>query len=502
MLSSFNALLQNLFCGSSQKASDASLTGSKQVREQTLKEVRGSEGLTRVDLSSIQHNPTDIRTVYKIFDNMEPDVTVFATCPDISCCTLYPPTYRGEDEAPEYPVCCTEVKFGEPCGATLVEGFRSNDGKATPAPVKPYSYRHFNDHVAAMLSRPGIEDAIESYMAKTDTGSNALESELADIMGSSELRDFMDSTGQSFLRQSGTELRLIWSLAADWYNPHTNKVSGKVVSTGVIGMVCLSLPPEMRYSEENIYLCGIIPGPQEPTLDAINPFITPLMHDLNSSYHPGTYYSHTYKYLEGRLCRSAVIPLIADTLASKKLTGNISHSSNYFCSRCRLPRDQIHDLDYTKWPPGLSHTEHILHAEEWKAAPSFKKQELLARKNGVRWLALLLLPYWQPSRWPVTDGLHVLLLGVVPRHCRDLLGLNMKELPSAEDDEDEFPPAPALMDRARSAQATGCPGQLLKFDMKVLSHLCKEKNILVPLGKKGGRRKKDYIGALLVSCLQ
>ncbi|KDR77051.1 hypothetical protein GALMADRAFT_47294, partial [Galerina marginata CBS 339.88] len=205
-----------------------------------------------------------------------------------------------------------------------------------------------------------------------------------------------------------------------------------------LAMVCLSLPPGIRYLEENIYLAGAIPG--EPTLDAINPYLTPLMSDLTVSYDPGTYFSKTYEYPGGRISRSAIIPLIADTPASKKVSGNCGHAGKYFCSRCRLQRSHIDDLDYASWPPGLTRAQHEAFAETWRTAPSKAQQQAFASKNGIRWSALLLLPYWQPSDWSVTEGLHVLLLGVVPRHCRDLLGLNFKDLPKTDDIEDDDEP--------------------------------------------------------------
>ncbi|KDR67755.1 hypothetical protein GALMADRAFT_47123, partial [Galerina marginata CBS 339.88] len=189
-----------------------------------------------------------------------------------------------------------------------------------------------------------------------------------------------------------------------------------------IAMICLSLPPHLRTLEENIYLAGVIPGPREPSLDAVNHFLLPLIDDLVVAYEPGIYLTRTHDYPSGRTSKSTLIPVICDTMASKKVTGNCGHSATYFCSRCRLSRKDIDNLNVSSWPPGLSREQHEELANAWKATPSAAAQNSHLKAHGIRWSALLALPYWQPSQWTITEGMHILLLGVVPRHCRDLLG--------------------------------------------------------------------------------
>ncbi|KDR83008.1 hypothetical protein GALMADRAFT_238766 [Galerina marginata CBS 339.88] len=488
LVSSFNALASNLFCGTPLKLSAANLAASKQIRQLTLVEARGLGGTTPMDEKCVDSSPADIRTVYRMFETLDPKLTVYACCPISGCSTIYPPI-EGERGVLEYPVQCSQVKFGKTCGEMLVKDCAVVNGQSTPRPLKPYSYHHFNDHVAAMLSRPSIEEAIESY-ART----GGLEAELTDIISSQVLRGFQDASGRPFLRDDGSELCLVWAFAADWFNPHSNKASGKAVSTGVMAMICLSLPPTLRYLEENIYLVGVIPGPREPALDAINHFMTPLMHDLKASYECGVYYSRTFKHSAGRTSFSCVIPVIADTLASKKVTGHCGHGGKYFCSRCRLPRSEIDNVDPSSWPPGLTRAEHEAHAETWRAACNKSRQESLVKAHGVRWSALLLLPYWQPSDWSITEGVHVLLLGVTARHCRDLLGLNFGNLPQEDDDES---PSLERMEHARRVFANGSPSQLHKLNIDALKQLCIEGGLSLPPRKKGRRSKKVYIAVLL-----
>ena len=48
---------------------------------------------------------------------------------------------------------------------------------------------------------------------------------------------------------------------------------------GVIYIVIINLPRSIRFKRENVILCGIIPGPIEPSL-TINSYLSPIVSDL------------------------------------------------------------------------------------------------------------------------------------------------------------------------------------------------------------------------------
>lgn len=420
LLSMFHTVCQSLFHGSSNKSSSSNLLGYDQVRSQNKLEALCANAPTRSTAGEDVGKTfaiRDIRTAIDRFD-LDPATTIYATCPLPACSAIYPPTFSPGSSIPVYPLKCRAQIFGKECGAFLAsKTFSTIEGVSVPKPARPYAYRHFNDHVASMLSRSGIEKAITLHMRNSAT-----QEELRDIMSSTAIRELRDTSGEPFVREIGDDLRLVWALSIDWYNPRTNKASGKAISFGMIIMICLSLPPLLRYKEENIYLAGIIPGPQEPSVDATNHSLSPLIQDLQRSYEQGTYLSQTHDHPLGRKTQSAIVPLIADTLASKKATGHHGHASKkYFCSRCRLKKPNICNVDPQTFGR-LSSLEHREYADQWKNAPSKAKQNSLLQAHGIRWSVLLTLPYWQPSDWTITEGLHVLLLGVVRRHCRDLLG--------------------------------------------------------------------------------
>jgi hypothetical protein len=478
LLISFNSVIQNLFNGTSQKGVNISTSISNRAKKTTLLEAG-------CPITDVRDSPTNAHTLYDIFD-LKPRVTTYACCPLPTCSAIYP---ANVDLG--YPLHCVQTKFGIACKEPLTDGFQSFNTKSVPKPIKSFHYHHFHDHVASMLARPGIEEAMQSHME-----SGSVQDELTDIMASDAVRGFLDHKGLPFVRVDGTELRLVWSLSADWYNPRSNKAAGKVVSSGAIAMICLSLPPELRYLEENVYLAGVIPGPKEPAVDATNHFVTPLINDLLVSYKRGVRYSRTHLHPAGRISRSAVVPVIADTMASKKVTGNCGHGATYFCSRCRLPRNAIDNLDPKTWPRGLTRLEHEEIANDWQLADSKFARDKYFKKHGIRWSPLVLLPYWQPSAWTITEAVHVLLLGLIPRHCRDLLGLNFNDLPS--DDAEDDPPTTREIEQGNTFLRDR-PNKLSSVKMKVLKALSYERGVVLPPLKSGRRTKKDYIFALLVS---
>jgi hypothetical protein len=490
LLRMFDTLTQTLFQNMTQSAAGASLEMGKLCEQASRVHTRGPSGLTRRDNALIKDMPVDIRTIHGLFD-LDPQTTIFAACTKAKCCAIYHPTLDPATGIAEYPVLCSNRSFGTTCASPLVE-YRVQNGLSVPYPLRPFAYRHFNDHVAAMLAQPGIEDSIRAHFL-----SGASKEDLHDIISAPELARLRDPSGLAFLRDCDQELRLVWALCADWYNPYMNKTAGKSVSSGVVAMVCLSLPPHLRLREENIFYYPF-PGPQEPHADAMDHLIDPLIFDLQASYDRGVFFSYTYAYPSGRTCRSAIVPVVADTMASKKLTGHCGHAGKYFCSRCRLPHSDIHNIDMATWPPGLTRSEHATLAEKWRNASTKRQQDRFLQSGGVRWSPLLRLSYWLPSDWTVIEGVHTTLLGGVPRHCKELLGLRVNDLLDEEEQVNPEDIDPKLMLRARKKLATGEKGPLRSFSMTVLKALCMEQNVRVPPPTRRGRRKDEYITALLV----
>ena len=74
----------------------------------------------------------------------------------------------------------------------------------------------------------------------------------------------------------------------DFFNPLGNKQAGKKKSVGMISLVCLNLPIELRYLPENMFLLGVIPGPKEPPLACCNHYLTPVQYSRTHECYYGT----------------------------------------------------------------------------------------------------------------------------------------------------------------------------------------------------------------------
>jgi hypothetical protein len=148
--------------------------------------------------------------------------------------------------------------------------------------------------------------------------------------------------GKPFL-ESTDELR---TLSYDGFNPYHNKIARKSASVGSLAMACLSLPPSVRYNK--IFL--VLPGPKQPALDQINHIIQLLVDVLKDSYIKGTFIKHTQRP-EGRRSLEALVDLVNDLPASRKMVGCAGHSAEKFCSLCELPRSRINNVDWWTWTP-------------------------------------------------------------------------------------------------------------------------------------------------------
>jgi hypothetical protein len=157
------------------------------------------------------------------------------------------------------------------------------------------------------------------------------------------------------------EARLVWNLSVDWFNPFTNKQSGKTASTGSMAMACLNLPPSMRHKPENLWP-SIIPGPREPETDQTNHFLRPLVKDLVKSWTEGTWYTRTYRHSKGRWVRSILCNLVTDLPGGRKTAGGSAGFLSPFYSTQRL-KDVNNILD---------HVSTRSRAHEWELTSRFK----------------------------------------------------------------------------------------------------------------------------------
>ncbi|KAG8800522.1 hypothetical protein FRC16_002711 [Serendipita sp. 398] len=222
------------------------------------------------------------------------------------------------------------------------------------------------------------------------------------------------------------ETRLLLSLAIDWFNPYHNRISGKAASTGSIFMACLNLPLEERFKEENIHFVGIMPGRQQQQyLDGI---LQPLVDELKQYWDHGVYFVGIPGLNRPQLVRIALVQLVCDLPAARKVAGFPGHSASHNCSVCVVHKRNVPDITSTSNDSPLRTSEsHIRHALAYKEALDRDGRavaEKLLKKDAqaVRWSALNELPYWKPVECTVIDAMHLILLGLCSFHWRSFWG--------------------------------------------------------------------------------
>ncbi|KAJ3720318.1 hypothetical protein C8R42DRAFT_582858 [Lentinula raphanica] len=145
----------------------------------------------------------------------------------------------------------------------------------------------------------------------------------------------------------------------------------------------------------------------------------------------GVFFTRTSKYARGRTVYAALAPAVCDTEGAHSISGFASHSHKYFCVRCILPIQDIHNLDSSTWPIRDIET-HKLQANLWRDAPSEAARHQIYENHGMRWSELLRLPYWNPILFTVIDSMHLCYLGLFATHVRKIWKMDAEALESGE----------------------------------------------------------------------
>ncbi|KAI7953318.1 hypothetical protein MJO28_005865 [Puccinia striiformis f. sp. tritici] len=393
------------------------------------------QGLNLLQENTLDALPSDIRTVLARLQ-IEPTLVTVICCP--SCWAMYPKPAPREDDAPETaaqtaqknapkipaaptgPTRCINKVFPKEDGARVkqlreapsecgAELYRLK--KASWSPIKPYAYQSLYDWLGRLFSRPEIEPALEKIAALAVEPFDPTY-EATDIHHSKIWKEFLGPDGTQYTKQPEN---LTFGMFMDGINPYGK--STKSASIHFIIMVCYSLPLELRYQPQNVFIVGIAPGPKETSLEQINWILRPIVEQLKVLWDTGLTLSQTVLHPRGRRVRAAILPFFADLPALRRGLGFASPMATRMCSYCLLPKQEIKNLKPETWP--LRDLEVHRHwAIKSRDAKNLEVRQEILLDHGVRYSVMLELPYWDVLQYHVVDSMHNLLLGLSKWHCQ------------------------------------------------------------------------------------
>ncbi|HEV7738573.1 MAG TPA: hypothetical protein VGO47_14530 [Chlamydiales bacterium] len=421
----FLAVACTLLMGISRRAGDFVLQMASLLLRLAFSRYTASKESPTLEANILVQIPETLKLALSRF-NLDGHVTLYAVCPACHC--TFKPSYKPGSVIPIYPSHCTSQLTsdqGHGCNEPLLQPRKSNDEFTKP--IKAFVYHHFHDFVAYLLSREDLEHRIDSacdgvLKSLVSTGPHILTKNFFEAEFVKSFGGPGNSPETLFIQRHG-EARLLWVLNVDFFNPEGLRIRGATKSSGIISMACLNLGLDICYKPENMYIAGVVAGPQEPHMTELNHYLRPLIDDLLESWTKGVHYSKTASSPMGRISRSAIAIVACDLPAARKTAQLASFTSHFYCSVCQCSqKSTLGRVDYDNWLPRDNELIRT-HAEKWNAASSTQERIRIFTAHGVRWSELWRLPYWDPSKQLIVDSMHTILEVLVQCHVRDILRL-------------------------------------------------------------------------------
>ena len=116
--------------------------------------------------------------------------------------------------------------------------------KLAVKPTKIYCYKPVTDSLKEIISRPGIAELCEEWRER-----DKVDDIYADVYDGRVWREFEEKGFFLLPRSYGLMLNI------DWFQPFEHSI----YSIGVIYVALLNSPRNIRYNEENVIICGLVP---------------------------------------------------------------------------------------------------------------------------------------------------------------------------------------------------------------------------------------------------
>ncbi|KDN34883.1 hypothetical protein RSAG8_12070, partial [Rhizoctonia solani AG-8 WAC10335] len=358
-------------------------------------------------------------------------ITTYNLCP--VCKRRYSPEYI--DEAVDNRCLnagCTGVLF---LTRRLASGSQRRVSNLTYPFASPIAWiRH-------VLNLPGAAELVQSWRNKPGDrdGLSAPTSSrewMEDLDINRPLTDISDGWGW---RSTEAKLQRLW-------DPITRSVSDETTkegsySVGACYLAIDNLPRHMRFLRENISLCIIMPGPNEPNDYALDQMLDPLVEELLQLQQGVrmTIRQGDPPVYQEEVIHATITQHIADLIARIKIGGGAGvKSEKNFCLYCHTLLSALSVPDgYTRRDFVYRDPEEDLnHCYQWKHTHSQEERKAMFEETGNRYTALHRLPGWHTSTSSPLDSMHLLYLGATNWIVKQVLvapGMLNKRRPQDQD---------------------------------------------------------------------
>ena len=248
--------------------------------------------------------PKTLHTCRKLVNLDRDDFHKYVVCP--KCKSIYPYEFCINPNARK----CTYVKwpqhnirrFRQPCNTQLYQG-NSN------IPKHMYCLKPASEYLQTFVRHSDFVSRCNRWRKR-----NIDSTLLADIYDGRLWKEEADGYLEN-------DHNLYGLINIDWFQPfkHTTE------PVGAIYLVLANLPRELRFKEDNVMLLGLLPGPDEPSLN-VNTFIGPLIDDF-IRLETGIRMADSSRF--GNIYRLRILGSSSDLPATRKLCGFMSYSSKY-----------------------------------------------------------------------------------------------------------------------------------------------------------------------------
>ena len=292
-------------------------------------------------------------------------------------------------------------RMRQPCQSALLKSVELASGKRFFYPILIYCYIGIQNSLKHIIQQQNFSELCEEWR-NSSRDLNCYK----DVYDGNVWKEFMDIDKIPFLSQPNN---LGLMLNMDFFQPFKHV---KGYSVGAIYCVILNLPRSIRYLKKNVLLIGLIPGPKEPDHD-INTFLNPFVDELNTFWEG---VEMLYDTGCKKVIKCALLCVACDLPAGRKVCGFLGHAAHYGCSRCKKKfTGSVGKMDYSgfdreKWPRRCGK----LHQKTGLAMRNFqtiKERDNEESKHGLRYSALLQLPYFDAPRMLIVDPMHNCFLG-------------------------------------------------------------------------------------------